>query len=417
MKTKLIFYVFCISNFMVENALFSQALQWQPTAVIAGGPINSITISSGNLIFAASRDSGVLRSSNMGQSWKTVNHDLEWILGEGVNSILSNSEGALFAGSLFIYRSTNHGDDWVECSTVPDWFKGFGIDTSGNIFAVSALRVWRSTDAGLSWASIDSLIPLDTNSLDNYQSITIDQENHIFVGHNNGVLISTNEGDTWTNSRVRFGGGNPINAIHSSSVGTIFTGGFDGIFRSTDDGLTWVQVSGTIPFYVTQVQSIISTKSNIILAGTDNGVCYSIDNGSNWLDFGLRSYSIRALAIDSSGFVYAGTDSGIVFRSTQSVTSVSIKAAYLPGSFALGQNYPNPFNPATVIQYSVPVPGFVTLTLFNVVGEKIQILVSENMEPGKYNVKFDGGRLPSGIYFYRLKEGFYVATRKMVLIK
>ena len=88
-----------------------------------------------------------------------------------------------------------------------------------------------------------------------------------------------------------------------------------------------------------------------------------------------------------------------------------------PGKFALSQNYPNPFNPGTIIKYQVPELSFVTLKVYDVLGKEITTLVNKEKPAGSYEVKFDGTGLPSGIYFYRLKAGSFVETKKMVLMK
>jgi hypothetical protein len=92
----------------------------------------------------------------------------------------------------------------------------------------------------------------------------------------------------------------------------------------------------------------------------------------------------------------------------------------LPGiatSYALEQNYPNPFNPSTRIEFSVPVTSFVTLTVFNVLGQEVATLVSETLPAGNHRVVFDAAGLPSGAYIYKVTAGDFVSTRKMVLLK
>ncbi len=88
-----------------------------------------------------------------------------------------------------------------------------------------------------------------------------------------------------------------------------------------------------------------------------------------------------------------------------------------PGEFQLIQNYPNPFNPSTTIRYSLPNANFVTLKIFNLLGQEIQTLVSEKQAAGQYSVIFDAKNLASGIYFYRLRAGEVVQTRKAVLMR
>jgi hypothetical protein len=89
--------------------------------------------------------------------------------------------------------------------------------------------------------------------------------------------------------------------------------------------------------------------------------------------------------------------------------------------YSLEQNYPNPFNPSTIINYSIPVSGFVNLTVYNMLGSKVAVLVNENQEAGKHSVEFstDKGesKLGSGVYVYTLKAGDFTQTRKMVVIK
>jgi len=103
-----------------------------------------------------------------------------------------------------------------------------------------------------------------------------------------------------------------------------------------------------------------------------------------------------------------------------------------PNEFSLSQNYPNPFNPSTKIKFEVPdqsaVSGrnetrLVTLKVYDVLGNEIATLVNEEKQPGTYEVEFNvvgtsrDLSLPSGIYFYQLKAGDYVKTRKMILLK
>jgi hypothetical protein len=88
-----------------------------------------------------------------------------------------------------------------------------------------------------------------------------------------------------------------------------------------------------------------------------------------------------------------------------------------PNDYCLYQNYPNPFNPTTRIEYQLPNAGFVTLKIYNSLGEEVAILINERKEVGKYSVEFNSSNLPSGIYFYQLRVNEYIQVRKMLLIK
>jgi hypothetical protein len=94
----------------------------------------------------------------------------------------------------------------------------------------------------------------------------------------------------------------------------------------------------------------------------------------------------------------------------------------IPKTYQLFQNYPNPFNPATEIKYQLPKASEVKLAIYNVLGEKVRILVQEKKDPGVHHARWDGINdhgipLSSGIYFYRLSAGNYESVRKMILIR
>ncbi len=89
----------------------------------------------------------------------------------------------------------------------------------------------------------------------------------------------------------------------------------------------------------------------------------------------------------------------------------------IPSSFELKQNYPNPFNPSTLIQYGLPERSFVEISVYNILGNKIASLVNSTQDAGMHSIRFDGSRLPSGIYIYSLKTGNGIIARKMLLIK
>ena len=90
-----------------------------------------------------------------------------------------------------------------------------------------------------------------------------------------------------------------------------------------------------------------------------------------------------------------------------------------PNEYTLYQNFPNPFNPNTMISYNIPVSGFVSLKVFDVLGNEVATLVDEDKSAGVYNVEFrmQNVELSSGIYFYRLQSGDFVKSRKMVILK
>jgi len=92
-------------------------------------------------------------------------------------------------------------------------------------------------------------------------------------------------------------------------------------------------------------------------------------------------------------------------------------AAQIPTSVHLDQNFPNPFNPSTTIRYGLPNRSIVQLAVFNTLGQLVTVLVQREVEAGNHEVRFDALNLASGVYFYRLKAGEYVQTRKLLLLR
>ena len=116
-----------------------------------------------------------------------------------------------------------------------------------------------------------------------------------------------------------------------------------------------------------------------------------------------QSYSYRLKQIDFDGqFEYS------------KVVNVEVG---VPMEYSLAQNYPNPFNPSTSIEYTVPSNEYVTLKVYDVLGNTVSTVVNENKEAGKYNVMFDASNLTSGIYFYSIQAGKFNQVKKMMLVK
>ncbi len=116
------------------------------------------------------------------------------------------------------------------------------------------------------------------------------------------------------------------------------------------------------------------------------------------------------------------SNGGSAFSNTWKFTTTgSNNQQTIPDTYVLEQNYPNPFNPSTMITYKIPEGGFVSMKVYNLLGNLVTTLVNENKPAGTYTVEFDAKKranpLPSGVYFYRLQVGNFVSTKKMVVMK
>lgn len=120
-----------------------------------------------------------------------------------------------------------------------------------------------------------------------------------------------------------------------------------------------------------------------------------------------------------SAFAYAGYGPINVYFNQESLPTVGIEpvGTNIPDKYSLSQNYPNPFNPITTINFSVPKDKFIKLSIFNILGEEVAVLVNETLNAGEYKYTFDAAKLSSGIYFYRLLSDDFTEVKKMTLIK
>ena len=190
------------------------------------------------------------------------------------------------------------------------------------------------------------------------------------------------------------------------------------IFRTTDGGDNWVgQTSGTIY----DLYGVSFTDANNGTAVGENGTILRTTNGGdNWVSqtSGTTQYICGVSFIDSLNGTVVG-DHGTILRTTNGgVTFFEEKEIEgIPTAYYLSNNYPNPFNPSTKIKYSVPQLSRVIIKVFDILGNEIETLVNVEKQPGTYEINWYATNLPSGVYFYQLRAGNFVQTKKMVLMK
>lgn len=139
------------------------------------------------------------------------------------------------------------------------------------------------------------------------------------------------------------------------------------------------------------------------------------------------SWNIRELSTakyvlrDDEGKTYPLTENGSITLQGDNSGIKTLKLATegknIPMEYALGQNYPNPFNPSTKIDYDLPSDGYISIKVYNVLGNEIKTLYEGNQKAGYHSVEFNGVNLPSGIYFYKMKTEKFLSVRKMLLLQ
>lgn len=137
-------------------------------------------------------------------------------------------------------------------------------------------------------------------------------------------------------------------------------------------------------------------------------ICSISNDGTNLIAGGK---AVHARTMGSGGTYYN------IFVDTAEIVNVGNINQNVPKEYNLEQNYPNPFNPTTIINYSIPKSGLVTLKVYDVIGKEIASVVNEFKNAGNYEVQFNGENLTGGVYFYRITVNNFTDTKKLILIK
>lgn len=191
-----------------------------------------------------------------------------------------------------------------------------------------------------------------------------------------------------------------------------------------------------VPLYVEENinDMAVDAKGNIYITGVSNGsyttIKYTTEGNEEW----ISHYSSPGIIFDKAvrvfvsefgetDYVYVtgssrgqGWSTYTTIKYVQNPSNVDEKGTIL-STFVLEQNYPNPFNPSTKISWQSPVASQQNLEIYDVLGNKITTLVDDYKPAGRYELEFNAVNLPSGVYFYQLKAGNYIETKKMILIK
>lgn len=158
----------------------------------------------------------------------------------------------------------------------------------------------------------------------------------------------------------------------------------------------------------------------MIFAGTDLGVFKSTDEGASWVSFntGFPNVEIYDMKYKESPQVLLAATHGRGCFTFDLSTIVAIQNINgTPESFSISQNYPNPFNPVTTIKYEIPSLSFVTLKIYDALGNEVVSAVNKNVHPGKYEYTWNASGFSSGMYFYKIIAGDFAETKSMILLK
>ncbi len=264
-------------------------------------------------------------------------------------------------------------------------------------------RYWTLSSSGISapnYTALFSYLPADVNGT----------ESNIYGGrYNSGWSLLS-----------------PVNAAAHTFTGTSLTSFSD--FTGGENSVLPVEL---VSFYGSEKRASVelrwSTATELNYYGFDieRATVFGEILIQNWHSVGFvqgggttsipRSYSFSDNSVSSGSYAYRLKQVDMDGKYTYSpVIEITVTK---PKSFELMQNYPNPFNPSTHIEYSVPAPGRVHISVTNMLGQQLNDLVDEQKESGNYSVEFNAAHLPSGVYFYTLRSGTSLLQKKMILAK
>ncbi len=316
----------------------------------------------GNVLIAGT-SGGFLRTANNGTSWSLTGQPFI-----GVNSLCAKDQIFFAATNTGIYKSTNLGQNWVLVGNgAPTILLTDIISAGTDIFACSPFSgVWRSADDGGSWTPINNGLP----------EIAVwklfKNEGLLFSGpYDNGVYTSNNRGDSWNFA---------ANGISGQTIKA-----FGGNDSST-------------------------------YAGTVNGFYYTTDSGSQWIpnNEGLALKSILCIW-SGNDYVFAGTNGYSLWRipRNQVITGTERTKEKMASAINLLHNYPNPFKGNTTIRFELEGSSEIELTVMDITGRTLEILVKKRLGTGSYQFRWNSGNAPAGIYLYRLTNYNEVKVGRM----
>lgn len=427
--------LFCLTEeYPVHNNNFNPLPPWNFIQTTTTSQITDIQYSGVFNCWATHTSMGLVFSTNSGINWTSISfYDSTFTtLFNGVYFLISQTGWAV-GGAMQIRKTTNGGFNWVRQIPPPlagvlnsvhffDQNTGIAI---GRKTANYNSCILRTNDGGNLWYEV---IASTSNENELSAQFWFNSTTGWICGRNI-LLKSTNGGLNYTNYYLNIpptaNGQNALLSIHFVNPSTGWIGGSNldhkNIYITTNGGLNWTFQNNPVAQYTySQINDIRfidinrgwaahgTPGSGTILFTTNSGVNWVIDDNTNtWFD---------CLWTVNDATVYCGASGGKIWY-TGIPSSVKKINENLPEIFSLLQNYPNPFNSMTNIKWQMLNAGYAKITVYDLMGRETAILVNEKLQAGTYEVKWNAGNLPSGVYYYKLTAGDYSEVRRMILIR
>jgi len=356
--------------------------------------VNSI-INDNNTIFIGTDVRGIYSSTDYGNTWYPSNVDMK---NKNILSMIKQSN--IFAGTRDsgVYKSTNNGQNWVKSNS------GLSNNSINSLYTKDSILycgtnsgAYKTTNSGQSW----NLIGLQNTPVNTFYVFN----NYYCLGTNNGIRISSDGGANWASNLTS----DTVYSLYSFS-GKLLAGTNHGVKVSSNDGINWVSI-GLNNYRI----NTFTNMDDTLVTSTNIGVIATTNMGNNWINLGPKQQTSGLMIYNNK--IYAGGVNCVWKRDATTYTGIVSISSEVPENYYLHQNYPNPFNPGTKIKFEIPTNTYTKLTIFDITGREVKILVDEMLQPGTYETNWIADNLSSGIYFYKLTTHNFSKTKKMLLLK
>lgn len=399
---------------MLIITLTSSNAQWVQSGLNPG--LGRSLYSDGTRIYASTAE-GIFYTDNTGEPWINIgpsNEDIYTVIKTGSKIIAGSGLGH------GVYISTDNGQNWYQPSTLSTHTVYALAKNDSFIFAGTwDAGIFRSGDNGETWQYL-------AFSQKGFKDM-ITVGNTLYAASPDlysKIYYTSDNGATWNTGSLDYPASDPLGLFYSE--GKLFACDA-GLWASTDMGATWYIQYGLsfdstgYPINVKMFRSITKYNQYLIASVMFESIYISSDNGVSWSSFNdglINDWTFADVEINGSYIWALRNFFGNAYRRPVSELLTDIKDKDVKSAdFNLYQNYPNPFNPSTILRYSIPAESKVTIKVFDLLGTEIAHLVNEEKTAGTYEIRWDASSLPGGTYFYQLKAGSFLQTRKMIFIK
>jgi photosystem II stability/assembly factor-like uncharacterized protein len=329
----------------------------------------------------------ILKTSNSGNTWDRISHNTSvnirnlkvHCLSPSMTFILCDSLDIDFYTNQRIWKTTDAGKSWNIVfqagfsSNITDM--QFNLSNNGWIIGHGGYpygyEIHRTTDAGIIWA----IYSFNAPTYNRLSRVTFDDDEHGWVSDGDTLYGSSDGGRSWSVISIPYFG--ELTDLWKRGDIGYQSSRFGKISKTTNGGLTWMLQQSSPALFVENLEFI---TPNI-----------------GW-------------AVGWRGMIIHTINGGTTSISDQSNTEV-------PSEFKLYQNYPNPFNPSTNIIFSTPQTAFISIVIYDPLGNEIDVIVNREFLAGNYSIPWIPRNVASGVYFYRMTAGDITFRGKLIFIK